>query len=44
MRRIRERCKKKTEKKLTNVSLYVFMSAGNSERLVLFVCFFSTVL
>ena len=31
---------KKTEKKLTNVSLYVCMSAGNSEMLVFISVFF----
>ena len=31
---IRGRCTKKKQKKLTNVSLYVCMSAGNSEMLV----------
>ena len=36
---IRGRCKKKHKKKLTNVSLYVCMSAENSKMLV-FVCFF----
>ena len=37
---IRGRCKKKNIKKLTNVSLYVCMSAENSKMLV-FVCFFN---
>ena len=36
---IRGKCKKKTEQKLTNVSLYVCMSPVNSEMLV-FLCFF----
>ena len=36
---LRKRCKK-TEKKLTNVSLYVCMSAGNSEMLVFLSVFF----
>ena len=36
---IRGRLKKKNIKKLTNVSLYVCMSAENSKMLV-FVCFF----
>ena len=35
---------KKNRKKLTNVSLYVCMSAGNSEMLVFISVFFSTVL
>ena len=41
---IRERCdKKKHKKKLTNVSLYVCMSAENSEMLV-FLCFFTQLI
>ena len=34
---------KKTEKKLKNVSLYVCMSAGNSEMLVFLSVFFPTM-
>ena len=37
--RIRGRCKKKRKKKLTNVSLYVCMSAENSKMLVFFMFF-----
>ena len=39
---LRGRCKK-TEKKLTNVSLYVCMSAGNSEMFVFLSVFFPTM-
>ena len=37
---LRGRCTKKNRKKLTNVSLYVCMSAGNSEMLVFLSVFF----